>query len=113
MSFRRNRQESLEWHHWVKTNQERLIAIGIPREIWQERGDWQRFLQEGFHSEPTNWRAFRFALEDLDQEHRKQLYQFLLEIGSGPNCYGSTVWDALQREFGELKTLVETKTDAE
>jgi hypothetical protein len=99
MSFRRNRERSLEWHKWVEAHKERLIAIGIPREVWEDPSVWQRFLWHGYSSDPSHWRNFRFSIDDLDEEHLRLLHEFLITEGFGPNCYGSTVWDHLQRRF--------------
>jgi hypothetical protein len=99
MSFRRDRQNSLEWHNWTASYQERLIAIGIPREVWEDKSAWQRFLWHGYSSDPLDWRMFRFSMDDLDELRLRLLFEFLAENGPGPGCNGSTVWDALQTRF--------------
>jgi hypothetical protein len=99
MSFRRNRREALEWHQWVEAHRDRLIAIGIPREVWGDKSVWQRFLWHGYSSDPEDWRMFRFSMDDLDESRLRLLYDFLAESGPGPGCSGSTVWDALRRRF--------------
>jgi len=100
MSFRRNREQALEWHKWVETHQDSLIAIGIPREVWEDRSVWQHFLGHGYSSDELSWRMFRFSPDDLDEDHLRQFHLFLDENGLGTGCVGSTVGDELARRFG-------------
>jgi hypothetical protein len=111
MSFRRDRDKTLEWHKWVEANQDRLIAIGIPREVWEDRAVWQRFLWHGYHSDELNWRMFRFSMDDLEVERLKLLHQFFSDEGFSPGCQGSTVWDALQRQFAQPDKEGSTDTE--
>ena len=111
MSFRRNREQSLEWHKGVEEHRERLVAIGIPREVWADRAVWLRFLQEGFHSDSSDWRMLRFSFDDLDTENLRLLHQFLCDLGFEPDCHGFEVWDSLQRQFAFPNETVSISTD--
>ena len=100
MSFRRNRQPDLEWKRWTQAHEDRLTAIGLPREVWADRLTWQRFLGEGFHADPeTSGLCVRFRLEDLNEQQQRLLYELLCEFFAASDPAGCIVWSLLHRRF--------------
>jgi hypothetical protein len=104
MSFRRNKQKALEWQSWVRANEDRLIGIGVPREVWEEPMTWWRFVDHGYHPPVSNRRDVRFRADDLSETQQRQLFEFLRDALSERDRVGSSLWAVLQSRFGRANS---------
>src|SRR4051812_13986085 len=98
MSSRRDRSAALEWQQWVNAHEAELVAIGIPREVWEDRSAWSRFVGHGYHPPVSNRRDVRFSADDLPTEQQYRLYQFLAAVLPQPR-YGYSLWAVLESRF--------------
>jgi hypothetical protein len=99
VSFRRDHDTELAWQQWVRTHEDELIAIGIPREVWADRLTWWRFVDHGYHPPASNAREVRFRVSDLSDEQQHRLYRFLDNILPEAR-YSYSLWAILHSRFG-------------
>jgi hypothetical protein len=99
MSFQRDKQKSSDWRQWVAANQDRLISIGVPREVWQEPMAWWQFVDHGYHPPVSNARDVRFSADDLSEDRQRRLFEFLSDTLSEGNRISSTLWAVLRTRF--------------
>jgi hypothetical protein len=52
MSFRRDREESLQWQRWLQKHSQKLVACGIPHIVLEDMSHWYYFLEHGYFTPP-------------------------------------------------------------
>ena len=52
MSFRRDKEKSLQWQKWLQKHRSELIACGIPHTVLEDMWHWYYFLEHGYFTLP-------------------------------------------------------------
>ncbi len=63
MSYRRDKAASCEWTHWVISHRKRLLACGVPSQVFEKEQAWRDFLDHGYYSNAHG----QPALIDVDE----------------------------------------------
>ena len=100
MSFRRNRDDSSRWHQWKFNHAESLIALGLPRELFDRESNWLLFLQEGYfiygYGEDR-----RFGIQSLTGEQQAKLLGHLSKIVPSTERNGQSVFHELNKSLAK------------
>ena len=48
MSFRRDKEKSLQWQKWLRQHRDEIMACGVPPLVSEEMGAWYYFLDHGY-----------------------------------------------------------------
>jgi hypothetical protein len=88
MAFRRTksdaRHETQGWQVWADRHRAELAAMGLPAEVYLDRGRWNDFLENGH----LHWHeSSGFEFRDLSSGQIAALYRFLeREYGTVETC---------------------------
>lgn len=88
MSFRKSKTDghrrSNDWRQWIDRHRAKLIAIGLPAEVFLDESHWSNFLQNGH----LHWHdSSGFAFDQLSPGQLMALLRFLeREYGETEEC---------------------------
>ncbi len=81
MSYRRDKQKSLEWSRWVDAHRELLLlSCGLPTSVFEEQQNWFHFLDHGFYGERRGQPAV-IDVDGLSDQQAEALCSFLERQG--------------------------------
>jgi hypothetical protein len=85
MSFRRDKQKTLQWQKWLQKHRDELIACGIPHIVLEDIWHWYYFLEHGYFT-PLGSAEPIIYVDRMSKADAERLCLFLEQDDFYPEC---------------------------